>query len=40
MYTYNLVIKAEFMDELLVKLDTWKYLNEKGLHVNIQYEVI
>ena len=28
------------MEELLVKLDAWKYWKEKGLHVNINYEVM
>ena len=27
-------------EELLVKLDAWKYWKEKGLHVNIISEVI
>ena len=34
------MIKAESMEELLVKLDAWKYWKEKGLHVSIRYEVI
>ena len=34
-YKYDLVIKAESMEELLVKLDAWKYWKEKALHVNI-----
>ena len=25
------MIKAEYLDELLVKLDAWKYWKEKGL---------
>ena len=29
------MIKAESMEELLVKLDAWKYWKEKALHVNI-----
>ena len=32
---YDPVIKAESMEELLVKLDAWKYWKEKALHVNI-----
>ena len=34
------MIKTESMEELLVKLDAWKYWNKKGLHVNIKYEVM
>ena len=34
------VIKNESMDELLVKLDACQYWKEKGLYVNIRYEVI
>ena len=37
LYTDDLVIKAEYMEELLVKLDAWK---EKSLNVNIKYEVM
>ena len=33
-------VNAESMKEFLVKLDAWTYVNEKGLHVSIQYEVI
>ena len=33
------MIKAEYMEKLLVKLDAWKYWKEKGLHVNIKYKV-
>ena len=36
----DLVIKAEYMEELLVELNAWKYWKEKCLHVNIRYEVI
>ena len=35
LYKYEPVIKAESMEELLVKLDAWKYWKEKALHVNI-----
>ena len=35
LYKYDPVIKAESMEELLVKLDAWKYWKEKALHVNI-----
>ena len=35
LYKYDLVIKAESMEELLVKLDAWKYWKGKALHVNI-----
>ena len=40
LYKDDLVIKAEYMEELLVKLDAWKYWKEKGLHVNIKYKVM
>ena len=40
LYKDDLVIKAEYSVELLVKLDAWKYWKEKGPHVNIRYEVI
>ena len=33
LYKYDPVIKAESMEELLVKLDAWKYWKEKALHV-------
>ena len=36
----DLVIKADSMEILLVKLGAWKYWKEKALHVNIMYEVI
>ena len=39
LYKDDLVIKAEYMEELLVKLDAWTYWKEKSLHVNIKYEV-
>ena len=38
LYKYDPVIKAGSMEELLVKLDAWKYLKYwkgKALHVNI-----
>ena len=35
LYKYDPVIKAESMEELLVKLDAWMYWKEKALHVNI-----
>ena len=35
LYKYDLVIKAESMEELLVKLDAWKYWKGKALLVNI-----
>ena len=35
LYIDDLVIKAEYIEELLVKLDAWK---EKDQHVNIKYE--
>ena len=35
LYKYDSVIKAESMEELLVKLDAWQYWKEKALHVNI-----
>ena len=40
LYKDDLVIKAEYLEEMLVKLDAWKYWKEKGLHVNIKYEVM
>ena len=35
LYKYDPVIKAESMEELLVKFDAWKYWKEKTLRVNI-----
>ena len=35
LYKYDPVIRAESVEELLVKLDAWKYWKEKALHVNI-----
>ena len=32
---YDPVINAESMEEMLVKLDAWKFWKEKALHVNI-----
>ena len=40
LYKDDLVIKAGYIKELLVKLYAWKYWKEKGLHVNIKYEVM
>ena len=39
LYKDDLVIKAEYMEELLAKFDAWQYWKEKSLHVNIKYEV-
>ena len=37
LYTYDLVIIADTMDELLYKLDLWKkHLEAKGLRVNME----
>ena len=35
LYKYDPMIKAESKEELLVKLDAWKYWEEKALHVKI-----
>ena len=34
------MINAESMEKLLMKLDALKYWKEKGLHLNIRYEVL
>ena len=40
LYKDDLVVKAEDIAELLVKLDAMQYWKEKSLHVNIRYEVM
>ena len=40
LYKDDLLITAEYMEELLVKLDVLKYWKENGQHVNTKCEVM